>query len=163
MNPNQSNKASKLIPWVLVMFFSIFIIVDIIYITIAEKTWRGIVTEDGYQKGLKYNQIIAAVKEQKELGWDLQIKYKTIATKNGLLTVELLDNNKQIIKDAVLVANIKRPVQEGKDFVVDLKFDNVLQAYSSKVNFPLIGQWDVEVIARKGEDVYQDVKRLVIR
>jgi nitrogen fixation protein FixH len=163
MSSSQSNKKSKLILWIFVLFFSTFIVVDIIYITIAEKTWRGIVTEDGYQKGLKYNQTIKAAKEQKELGWKLEINYKFVVTKNGLLTVKLLDNNTQIIKDAVLVANIKRPVQEGKDFTVDLKFDATLQTYIANLEFPLIGQWDIEIVARKGEDVYQDMKRLVIR
>ncbi len=163
MNPNQSPQKSKLIPWIFVIFFSTFIIVDIAYITVAEKTWRGIATEDGYQKGLKYNQTIAAVKEQKELGWKLQIKYQPQATKIGVLSVELLDKNNQKINDAKLTANIKRPVQEGKDFSVDLKFDPATKSYNSAIEFPMIGQWDVEIAARKDGNVYQDVKRLVIK
>jgi nitrogen fixation protein FixH len=27
----------------------------------------------------------------------------------------------------------------------------------------MIGQWDVEIIAQRNDDVYQDIKRLVVR
>ena len=111
-----------MIPWFFVIFFSTFIIVDIAYIFVAEKTWRGLATEDGYQKGLKYNQAIDAVKEQKKLGWDMQIKYQPSGTKIGNLQVNLLNKNHHTIDDANLSVNIKRPVQEGKDFSVNLKF-----------------------------------------
>lgn len=167
MNPktpsDQKSISVKRIAWIFAIFFSTFIIVDIAYITVAEKTWRGLATEDGYQKGLKYNQTIEAVKEQKELGWKLQIKYQPQVNKRGALLVELLDKNNQKINDAKLTANIKRPVQEGKDFAVDLKFDTKTQNYNSTIEFPMIGQWDVEIVARKNDDVYQDIKRLVIR
>ena len=95
MIPNQPSKKFKLLPWIFAAFFSTFIIVDIAYIIIAEKTWRGMATEDGYQKGLKYNQTISAVKKQKELGWILQIKYNSSITKTGVLSVSLTDKNNQ--------------------------------------------------------------------
>jgi len=162
MNPNQPIKKSKLIPWIFVIFFSTFIIVDIVYIVIAEKTWRGLAIENGYQKGLKYNKTIEALREQKKLGWKMDIKYQVIKIKNGFLVVNLFDKNNQKIIDANLIANIRRPVQEGKDFSVNLKFNLSTQSYDSAVEFPMIGQWTVEVVARKGDDVYQDFKRWVI-
>ncbi len=161
MNPNQ--KKYRFIPWCFAIFFSTFIIVDIAYIITAEKTWRGLATEDGYQKGLKYNQTIEAVKEQKQLGWKLQIDYQFKKSKSGIIQVKLADKNNQEIKNAILTANIKRPIQEGKDFSVDLKFDVKTQSYNSPIQFPMIGQWDIEIIARKNNNIYQDVKRLVVR
>jgi nitrogen fixation protein FixH len=79
------------------------------------------------------------------------------------LQVKLFNKNNQEIKDAIIIANIKRPVQEGKDFSVDLKFDNKTSSYISEINFPMIGQWDVEIVARRYGDIYQDTKRFVIR
>ncbi|MES2676800.1 MAG: FixH family protein [Pseudomonadota bacterium] len=167
MNPEIQTKSPpkrvKFIAWIFAAFFSTFIIVDIFYITLAEKTWRGLATEDGYQKGLKYNDTIEAVKTQKQLGWKLQINYQFEKTKTGILQVKLSTKNHQEIIDAQITANIKRPVQEGKDFSVDLKFDTKTQSYNSKVEFPMIGQWDVEIVARKNGNVYQDIKRLVVR
>ncbi len=158
MPQNQQPTKFKAIGWIFALFFSTFIIVDIFYIVIAEKTWRGLATEDGYQKGLKYNQTIDAVKKQKDLGWNFQINYQPKSSKVANLQIKLLDKNNQEIKDAKIVANIKRPVQEGLDFTVELNL-----AYNSLINFPLIGQWDIEIIARKNDEVYQNVKRVVVR
>ncbi len=161
--PTAPTKRTRLIAWIFTIFFCTFIVVDICYIIVAEKTWRGIATEDGYQKGLKYNDAIAAVKAQKQLGWKLKINYQFEKAKTGILQVKLFDKNHQEISTATLTANIKRPVQEGKDFSVDLKFDTKTQSYNSAIDFPMIGQWDVEIVARKNDDVYQDIKRLVVR
>jgi nitrogen fixation protein FixH len=167
MNPkipsDQKSISVKRIAWIFAAFFSTFIIVDIAYITVAQKTWRGLATEDGYQKGLKYNDTIEAVKTQKQLGWKLQINYQFEKTKTGILQVKLSDKNHQEIQDATITANMKRPVQEGKDFSVDLKFDTKTQSYNYAIEFPMIGQWDVEIIAQRNDDVYQDIKRLVVR
>ena len=152
---------NKSIFFIFAGFFFVFIVVDISYIYIAQKTWRGVSTEDSYRKGLKYNQTIAAVEEQKKLDWDLQLEYKSFGQKTGELQVILLDNNKPIT-DANLIVNIKRPVQEGQDFSINLKFNSITQKYQSFIKFPLIGQWDLEIVVVRGGDVLQKVVRLII-
>jgi nitrogen fixation protein FixH len=163
MTQENHKKTNRLILFCFIAFFSTFLIVDIIYITISQKTWRGLATEDGYQKGLKYNQTIEAVKKQKELGWNLEIKYQAKNSREGILQVGLLDKNNQKIKNANLTANFRRPAQEGDDFSLPLKFDSNIQKYGSKVEFPLIGQWDIEIVAQNDSDLYQDVKRIVVQ
>lgn len=160
--PNQTPKKS-LIPWIFVAFFSVIFIVDFSYMYVAEKTWRGLVTDDSYQKGLNYNQTIGAFNQQKQLGWSSEIYYDVVASKSGNLRVKLVDKNGHIIKDATVVANIKRPVQEGYDFSVPLVFNKSTSNYQAKINFPLIGQWAIEIVASKNSDSYQDGKRLIIR
>lgn len=163
MNQDQNKQSAKKVLWFFVIFFSTFITVDIAYITVAEKTWRGLATEDGYQKGLKYNQTIEAAKKQEKLGWKMQIKYHVLSSKNGTLEVILTDKNGNQIKDAKVVANITRSVQEGFDFSTTLLFNNKTSSYQSTINFPLIGQWAIDVAAQKGDDIYRDGKRMVIR
>ncbi len=155
-------KKSSIIPYFFIIFFLTFICVDTSYIYISQKTWRGLATEDGYQKGLKYNQSIIAAKEQKRLGWNLEIQYLNLGKKSGKISVNLLDRNQRKITDATLTAKIKRPVQDGEDFTLSLKLNNKNLVYESLVEFPLIGQWQIEIIAEKDEKFYQDIKMLVI-
>jgi nitrogen fixation protein FixH len=159
---NHSPKKTKNILWFFVIFFSTFIIVDICYIFIAEKTWRGLATEDGYQKGLKYNQTIEVAKEQKQLGWNLKINYQPQGKKIGNLVVRLSDKNNEVILGANIIAYIKRPVQEGVDFSQSLQLDPKTMTYQSLIEFPLIGQWDIDIVANKENKSYQDKKRFVI-
>jgi nitrogen fixation protein FixH len=155
-------KDNRIVLFFFIAFFSTFIIVDIAYITVSQKTWRGLATEDGYQKGLEYNQTIAAVKEQKELGWSSKIQYQARESRKGFLKVNLLDKNNQTIKNANLTANFRRPAQEGYDFVKELKFDSTILQYVADVEIPLIGQWDIEIICKQDSDIYQNTKRIVV-
>ena len=160
--PRNTEKKSK-IPYFFFIFFGIFISVDIFYIYLANKNWRGIKTENSYEKGLKYNQTIKAKKEQENLGWQIQIKYHKIASQQGDLKIKLLDKNGQNIKNAKITAKITRPTQDGYDFTQNLTFKPQNQNYQSYIKFPLIGQWDIEIIAQKDGEFFQDLKRFVIR
>lgn len=73
---NDSQKKSK-IPYFFLAFFLVVLLVNISYIYISQTTWRGISTQDSYQKGLQYNQVLQTAKKQKELGWKIKIHLKT--------------------------------------------------------------------------------------
>ena len=125
-------KKSK-IPYFFFIFFAVIFAVNIFYIYLSNKTWRGTVTDDSYHKGLHYDEVIERAKKQKELGWDLRITYKNLKNKNGELEIFLFDKNHQVISDAVVTVNFKRPTQDGQDFSQELKF--VGNRYFSKIEF----------------------------
>lgn len=136
---------------------------DIAYIYTANNTWRGVVTEDSYQKGLNYNRNLTTAKAQKSLGWNIHINYKALKNRLGIVQVKLSDKDHNSIKDAIITAKITRPTQQGYDFSVNLVFNSQNNSYDSKIFFPLIGQWDIEVKAIKNSDLYQDGKRLIVQ
>lgn len=155
------NKDSRLILIILFTFFTVIFAINFIYIYFSQKTWRGVITQNSYQKGLQYNKTIEYVKSQKQLGWTSQIKYINSAKNAGELTACIIDKNNQPIKNAKLVAKIMRPTQEGYDFSQDLMPQN--NCYFAKINFPLKGQWIFEIQAFKGDDIFQEVKRFVVQ
>lgn len=153
-------KPSK-IPYFFFVFFGVIIVVNIAYIYVAQKSWRGVVMQDSYQKGVDYNDVISQKKKQINLAWKVVTNYKRLDEKNGELRVKLSDKNSILIKDANIRANFRRPTQDGFDFNVPLVFmDGVYQA---KVSFPLKGQWDIELVITRGEETFQEVKRYVIQ
>jgi len=158
----ESNKKSK-IPYLFFIFFAVILTVDGIYIYLAKKTWRGLATEDGYKKGLKYNETLDLVKKQNELGWSSKIKFESLNPINGNLNFTLFDKNKNPIRNASVIAKISRPVQEGYDFEVPLNHDSKSNSYCAQINFPLKGQWRIEIKSRLDDKFYQDVRRLVIK
>lgn len=156
----KEQKKSK-IPYIFFVFFAVIFAVNFFYIYISQKTWRGLATDDAYQKGLHYNQILEAEKKQKELGWKMTISYRNLGENKGVLEIDLKDKNSQKISDAEIEVNFKRPTQEGKDFSQKLKFrDGVFKA---DISFPLKGQWDFEIRAVRGEDVFQETDRNIIQ
>ena len=161
LNKNNEIKDSKLILIALFSFFAIIFVINFIYIYLAQKTWRGVYTKDGYQKGLEYNKVINEVKIQKKLGWNFDIKYNNAKNNTGKLEVCLFDNNKNQIRDAKLLAKITRPTQEGYDFTQNLIPQN--GCYFAMINFPLKGQWDLEIQAFRGNNILQEVKRYIVQ
>ncbi len=153
-------KRSK-IPYIFFAFFAVVVSVNFFYIYISSKTWRGIVTEDSYHKGLHYNDTIIRVKKQAETGWKAAIKYQKISGLSGEFFIKFLDKNSQPITDADVTVNFKRPTQVGFDFSQKAELNNSL--YEAKIIFPLKGQWDVELVAVRGDDAFQEVKRYVIQ
>jgi nitrogen fixation protein FixH len=153
-------KKSKII-YFFFAFFAIVLAVNIFYIYISKKTWRGVVTDDPYHKGLNYNDTLKEVAKQKVLGWTVKVDFRSGVTKQGILMVTVQDKNLRYINYAKIYATFKRPTQEGSDFVLPVPYEDGI--YKARVNFPLEGQWDVEVAVRKDQDTYQDVRRYVIQ
>ncbi len=156
-------KPSK-IPYIFVVFFAVIIAVNFFYIYLSNKTWRGVVTDNSYQKGLHYNDTLQQVEDQKKLGWRIDLKLKKFGTEEGLfkekLTVTPLDKNGAFISGANIRITFKRPTQEGYDFVQAIPFDNGV--YKAEILFPFKGQWDAEIQVRKDDNSFLDAKRIVI-
>jgi nitrogen fixation protein FixH len=156
----QQTKPSK-IPYFFFAFFAVIIAMNVFYIYLANKSWRGVITKDSYEKGVNYNEVLLQVKKQNEMGWKVDARYKSLNEKTGLLTVKLADKNFTQIRDANIRANFKRPTQEGFDFSVPLVF--VKDSYQAKLSFPLKGQWEVELAIARGDEMFYEVKRYVIQ
>ncbi|MBU6338969.1 MAG: FixH family protein [Rickettsiales bacterium] len=154
-----SQKKSK-IPYLFFIFFAVVFTVDAYFIYISKKTWRGVTKENSYQAGVNYNQTLAEEKKQQDLGWKVAASFNNLGKREGVLLINLQDKNSQIIKDAEISVELKRPVQEGLDFSVNPKFEGGI--YEVKINFEFKGQWDFFITVKKGNDVYKVTKRFVI-
>ncbi len=160
-NSRDARKDSRLVLTILFTFFAVVFAINFLYIYLAQKTWTGVWTQNSYQKGLEYNKTLEYVKHQKELGWKFAIKYANSAPNMGELQVCLFDKKSQKIVDAKLVVKIVRPTQEGLDFSQNLLPQD--GCYFARINFPLKGQWVLEVQGFKGDDVLQEVKKYVVQ
>lgn len=163
MNDQKLKEKSRagFIPYLFLIFFAVIFMVDGFYIYLANKSWRGLYTENAYQKGIKYNETLEYVKLQKKLGWQFESNYVNKGNNLGELTVCLSDKVGKKITAAKIIVQFKRPVEAGKDFKQELMPQN--NCYFGKIQFPLKGQWEFEIQAFSGDNVFQMVKRYVVR
>lgn len=143
---------SKRVGLYFVMFFGFVAAVNAVMMTLAIRTHSGLVTDHPYEKGLAYNQVVQAEKEQEALGWKGTIDYK-----NGTLYFILQDKNTQPLQWKKARATIRRPTQSGMDFVVTLKGEQ------TPIDFPEKGLWEVQVDAMHDGAHYQKSKRIVVQ
>ena len=157
MTTSTMDKRDKWIPWYFVAFFVGLAIMDGIFVYLATSTFTGVVTDQAYERGLKYNETVAAAEAQAELGW-----VGSAALEGNETFSFTLSDGANALVGADVVAEFTRPTQSGVDFQVPLMG---LQngTYSAQVDFPLEGIWDVRVYVTWKQQQYQHSQRLMVR
>lgn len=148
-------KSDKYIPYYFVAFFIFLALADGMFVYLATSTHTGVVKEQAYEKGLDYNQVVAAKAAQDKLGWESTIIYD-----KGIIVASLLDNDKQPLQAEVQLF-LQRPTQDGEDFTLPLN-PNADGTYGAAVTFPAKGQWDVTFVGKRGENSYQKRQRIIV-
>lgn len=153
----QSAKYGRKVLWVILGFFATFATVDALFVYMAAKTHTGVVSTRAYEVGIKYNDTIKAADAQSDLNWD-----GSITLVGNRLEYALLGEGGEPIIDATVTAEITRPTQKGLDFKAELQ-ETAAGIYSSNINFPLDGQWDVRVYVEWQSKTYQQSSRILVK
>ncbi|MGI9499694.1 MAG: FixH family protein [Geminicoccaceae bacterium] len=147
------------IPWVFVGLFLLVLAANGTLVVIAVSTFTGLETTSAYEKGLAYNDRLAAVAEQESLGWKAELDVTPTGERRVGLALELVDRLDNPITSAEVEATLLRPVQEGHDMI--LRFDDRDDGrYGAEIDLPFPGQWDVQLIARAHGKTYRLAERI---
>ena len=130
--------------WVLlsfIAFFGVIIAVNAVFIKTALDTHSGVVTEQPYEKGLAFNDVLEKAKAQPDIEHDVSFK-------DGVLQLHLP------VSGAQVQASFFRPVKEGQDFEVVLR-EQKEGVYITTPNMPLPGSWTVRLKVTWDNQVFQ--------
>ncbi|MGI9433575.1 MAG: FixH family protein [Geminicoccaceae bacterium] len=155
------DRSGHWIPWV---FFGVFLLVlaaNGTLIVIAVSTFTGLETTNAYEKGLAYNDRLAAVAEQESLGWKAALDVAPTGGQRVALALELSDRLSQPITGADVEAVMMRPVQAGHDRTVRLE-EQGNGRYVADATLPFSGQWDVALTIRARDAIYRRSERVVL-
>lgn len=156
MEQQTIRKSDRFIPWYFVAFFVVLAAMDGVFVYLATSSHTGVVTDQAYERGLAYNETIAAAEKSADLNWQADIKL--VSTD---LVLRLADADGAPIDGADVNAMIMRPTQEGYD--IELKLSQTASGtYTVPVIFPLDGQWDVRVFVEWKLQQFQQGKRLIV-
>lgn len=143
-------------------FFGSVITVDIVMAVLAVNTFSGVEAEKPYESGLAFNKEIAAANAQNARGWI--VTQHVVRDTDGIvtLTANFKDKAALAIGGLDVTMILKAPADAKRDQSVTLQ-DHGAGAYDGKVEAS-VGQWDVEIIARKNNDiVYRSVNRVILK
>ncbi len=102
----------------LLTFFGIVIAANVVMINIALSTHTGVVANEPYRKGLKYNERIEAAERQDALGWSDDIR---LEDGGGRLVVVLADSSKGPVRGLKISALLGRPATIAEDETLALE------------------------------------------
>lgn len=151
----QVGRFDKWIPWYFVAFFVVLAIFDGIFVYIANQTHTGVVSRNAYSEGLAYNETIKKAEAQDKLGWQADITYD-----ESILSLHLLDAEKEPLTGAFAEAFFFRPTQDGGDFTVPLTENGDGQYQTSVKAQP--GQWDVRIYVTWQQKQFQTAQRIIV-
>jgi nitrogen fixation protein FixH len=148
--------------WIIIGCFSVVLIANGFLVFFALTTWTGLETEQPYVKGLAYNTNLESAKRQQALAW--QVKFTTSfepgEENSANIQAHFTDGAGRSLIDLDVRILVTRPTHAGYDLELALvhSSDGI---YRGDLTLPLKGQWDFRILARRGEDVYQRVERIV--
>lgn len=136
-------------------FFLTITAVDVVMITSALESQPGLVTDHAYERGLAYNNVLAAKARQDALGWSV-----SYGRQDGRLMISIKDRAGALAPDA-LTLRLLRPSDAGKDRTLDA----VAVApglYAADLGDAAPGLWQAAISLRRGEDRFDRLDDLVL-
>lgn len=127
------------IPYAIIGFFVMLIIVQICFLILATRSFSGLVTDEPYATGIDYNDIIAARKAEAELGWAVSLYYD-----QGRVIIEAKDAN-GIPLDATKLHGTAELMGRAPQ-LIPLTFEPQRAGlWSASLNVPVPGRWYARV------------------
>lgn len=149
-------KSDKYIPLYFVAFFAVLFVMDGIFVYLATSSHTGVVEQGTYNRGLQYNERVAAAEAQDALGWQSSVQLEA----SGKLRFALVNADGEPLKGAQVRAQLFRPTQEGQDYTMILS-EGDAGTYSGLADVAP-GQWDVRIFVEWQQQQYQMAKRIII-
>ena len=139
---------------IVVLFFTVVIGVDTLFMIKAYGTFSGEVASNPYEAGLAFNRTLALRKREAALGWTTQIA----TSQPGTLALRMKDKAGQPLSTLSLTGTLERPATETGRQV--LNFKPVGDGWY-RANARLDGAWDLRAVARNAKDQFEIETRLV--
>ena len=146
------------IPWSIVAFMGIVILVNGIMVWFALTSFTGLQTEGHYVKGLEYNRTLEAERTEQALGWAVTVEYSSTGSRRGRVVVRAQDAAGAPLDGAVVTARLVRPTQAGHDMEATLAGQGN-GVYATEIELPLPGLWDIQTQIEHRSDIYRTAQR----
>lgn len=146
------------IPWAIALFIAMFMLLDIIFVGFAQKTFTGLYTDNYYQKGVDFDKINRQSIYQNKTGWKADIVYDD---KTKEIRYYLYDVNNIALSADVVLAKVMRPATHKFDEFIELQKISP-GIYFTKYDFKDSGQWEIRIKTIKDSKEFITAKRIII-
>jgi len=148
----------------LAAFFLLVVIMNAVMAYLGERSFTGLSTEQAYDKGVKYNQIIDQAARQTELGWIVRFDPVVETGQDGnatraTLSAVIAGKGGDPLPDLTVTGRLVRPTSEGSDQAIAFSTTDG-RRYTAQATFPLRGLWDVYLTAKNAQGTYRVRQRI---
>ena len=149
-------RKSNWIPWIFVGAMLIVIAVNAVMVTYAITSFSGLAVDKPYERGVHYNEVLAAQHGQDALGWRLSVNVE-----GPQLVLRVQDRDGNPLEGLGITGRLERPV--NNDAPLPLGFTSMGEGrYVAQLHVPHLGQWDLKAAVRHGSEQYLLVQRVIV-
>ena len=147
---------------ILVGFFLVIIAANGVFLTLAVKSFPGVVTEEPYLEGIAYNDRLDEKAAQAALGWSAEIVELAREPEGLAVRVIVRDRDGRPVQGLAIAGALRRPASDGEDRALAFESDGD-DAYLSRIVDVAPGAWTFEATATSlGGDIFRMQSRVVI-
>lgn len=151
MNAKNGNKGrpltgKKVLVWFLGFFF-VILGANLTMSWFAVTTFSGIETEDAYAKGRDFNDEIARVEEQRNLGWTITVASRSLSKDETFLSLTITDKHGVPLEALDVTGLLVRRVQKGVDQALTFA-PTGKGTWVAAAKLPLSGQWQLRALVK---------------
>ena len=149
------------VPWAVAAAFLVVVMANGALAYFAVHSDPGLVSRHPFELGNGYNRVLDAGAAQDALGWHGTVRFVRDSGLTGKIVAELTDPAGAPLGGLVVKAIMVRPIEPlpGQDLALAPSGQG---SYETLVTLARAGQWDVQVTAAHGADIYQFVRRIVV-
>lgn len=155
-------------PYIFVGGFGVVLSVNMALLYFATSTFTGLETVGAYDKGIRYNQTLAGAEAQRKLGWTVTVEAASDAAADpkgepvaAVATATFLDAQAKPVEGLEVGGLFVRPTVAGHDAKAVFQPAGPGR-YQARLILPFPGQWDLQILATRGELEYQLSQRVVL-
>jgi nitrogen fixation protein FixH len=142
----------------LVVGFGLIIAVNMAFIVISVRTYRGEDEQKPYLQGIEYNHTLAEREKQAELGWRATIGAARLPDGRVRIAVSLVHPDGAPEMHAVLSGELRHPADESRDLPLRLR-ETGSGEYQGEIDGVASGTWDV-VVKSSASQPFEASRRL---
>lgn len=134
------------IPLLFILFFLGLFAVTGNFVRLALTTFPGLVSTNAYERGLAYDEVIAAEEAQAEQGWQIEFNLPELSGEGQVAGLTLVDGDGNPLAGANVIMAAERMTRYAQQVRVTLS-DQGNGLYETPIEFPISGRWFVSVLA----------------
>lgn len=155
--PFQGEFTGRHMLYIMIGFFGVIIAVNLVMLTVATRSWTGLVVENSYVASQKFNDVLAAAEAQEKLGWTSSV---TVTARDA--TVRITGAESAPVTGLAVRLALARPVHEAEDTTLEL-LERSPGEYSAEANIAT-GAWDAELTATDASgQSFRMIHRVIVR
>jgi nitrogen fixation protein FixH len=152
----------SLIPWLFPAAMAPVMAANGALIYYALHSMPPLVADRPFEDGRTYNRELAAAAAQTALGWTASLAAPTKAAAESRIEFAVRDRSGAPVSGLAVAVRVWRPVGDEPDLRLRL-VEQRPGDYAAVVTLPLAGQWQFDLVARRGAEEFAIGRRVVVQ